>query len=311
MKVPRVAWGTGGITSVDELSGIGSSKAFVEEMARLGFIEGQTIIYERYATSSGRAEETARAIVASAPDVIFLLSTVTTTLEVMALTKSIPIVATSGDPLGQGIVGNLARPGGNVAAVASTGGSDSEAKVLSILAEVVPMATRLAYIGVGTGAQFNPAQQVYVRSATQAAARLGLLITTIAARDPADEQAFRDAFALATAANVQMVQFGMNTQISNNSTTLARLAPDAGLPAISPYETFAPAGGLVNYGSSSVYNARQAAGYLALVLNGAKPGDLPVLQPTVFDFVVNLKTARTLGITIPPSVLIQATEVIQ
>jgi putative ABC transport system substrate-binding protein len=310
-KVPRVAWADGAVTSVAEMNHP-DAVAFAQEMARLGFVEGRTITFDRYvASSASAAQETARKIVASSPDVIFLQGAIDAILAVMALTKSIPIVSQSGDPLGQGVVSNLARPGGNVTAVANTASAESEAKVLSILAEAVPTAKRVAYIGVGPAGQFNPGQQGYLRSATEGALKLGLSMTAIPARDPADEQGFRDAFALAKAADVEMIQLARHGQIRSSSSILAELALDARMPAISPYDTFPPAGGLLSYGANVPDGARKAARYVALVLNGAKPGDLPVQEPTVFDLIVNMTTAKAIGITIPPSILTQATLVIE
>jgi putative ABC transport system substrate-binding protein len=315
-KIPRVAYGDGG-TPVENIVPNSTHpfvRPFFQEMARLGFEYGRTVIFDRYFATPSNAEETARAMVDSKPDLIFLRGAGLTTFAVMALTKTIPIVVHGGDPLGQGIVNNLARPGGNVTAVAGGGvAGDFEGKVLAILAEAVPGARRVAYIGVGVGTsnQFAPNNALGVRSATDAAAKLGLDITTIAARDPADERAFRDAMAVAAAAKAEMVQFASHAQIGPNSPILVRLTLEARLPAIAVVEDFPYAGGLLSFGSSRADGARKAAGYVALILNGAKPGDLPVIVPDVFELIVNLKTAKAIGISIPQSVLLQATQVIE
>jgi putative ABC transport system substrate-binding protein len=197
-----------------------------------------------------------------------------------------------------------------VTAVASNAYSQ-EAKVLSILAEAVPTAKRVAYVGVGFAGEFYPVSLGYVRAATNAASQLGLSIITIAASDPGDEQAFRNALARAASENAEMIQFGQAAAVATNAPIIAGLALAALLPAIAPFPAFAQSGGLLSYGSNIPEDTRKTAGYAALIINGAKPGDLPVLQPTLFDFIVNQKTAKALGITIPASVLLQATIVIQ
>ncbi len=206
---------------------------------------------------------------------------------------------------------NFARPGANIAVVANTASANSESKNLALLLEAVPGAKRVAYIGEGVAGRFNPALQSYASAAANAAPILGLTLIPIVVDAPADESRFRTAIATASAQRADMIQFQTAASVSSNSTLLAKLTLEARLPAISPYPAFAQSGGLLSYGSNSADNYRKAAGYILLILARTKPGDLPVLQPTAFDLMINLRTARTIGVVIPPSMLIQATDVIE
>src|SRR5262249_40385495 len=152
----------------------------------------------------------------------------------IALTKTIPIISRSGDPLGQGIVTNLARPGANVTAIANVVSPESEGKVLSVLAEVVPAARRVAYISAGPEEQPVAATQGYIAAAKEAASKLGLSMTTAIARVPTDEQSYDQVFAIAAAAGAEMLQFGIHAAFNVDAKIIARLALESRLPAISP-----------------------------------------------------------------------------
>jgi putative ABC transport system substrate-binding protein len=293
-----------------ETSDLPSMAGFFSELRRLKLVEGQNVIIDRYAAPSDIAPEVARRMVDSAPDVIVIQGAGDAALAAMALTKTIPIVSGGGDPVAQGIVSNLAHPGGNVTAISLYTG-DLSSKVLAILAEAVPNAKRVTYIGVGTGGQSVAIVAYAVNSAMAAASKLGLTMNTVFVPVQTTEQDFRDAVAQAAAAKADMIEFGFNAQNASFSAITARLALEARMPAISPFGAFTDAGGLLSYGANLGDYGRKVAQYAALVLGGAKPGDLSVIEPDVFDFVVNLKTANAIGVTIPASILARATQVIE
>ena len=310
-KVPRVALISGAVP-VTSMTATGDPTwaAFIQEMARLGYLEGKSIIFERYVASVPAAPQVAGIVIASSPDVVFSNS-LTALLAVMALSKTVPIVGHSTDPVSSGLVSSLAHPGGNVTAIGSGATPDVDAKNVELLAQTLPSARRLAYYGPGDGGKPDTGTQANVQAAMTAALKLSLSFTDIVVENPADETEYRRAFAVAMSTKPDMVQIGLGSVTDAGSPLLGQLALDARVPAISPNATFARAGGLIGHGSNAPDNHRKAADYVALILNGAKPGDLPVLLPTAFDFVINQKTAKALGITVPPSVLLQATEVIR
>ncbi len=311
---PRVALISSG-APVTEMTATGAPewRTFIPELGRLGYVEGRTISFERYLATPTNSADVARIVVGSAPDAVYSGGgTASTTLAITALSKTLPVVLLTSDPVGQGVFTNLARPGGNVTAIATTASPESQAKNLELLAETIRTATRVAYFVAGVGGQPNLVVQVHVDAASAAAEKLGLAFSTVVVEDlPPNEAEYRRAFAAALATKPDIVQFGISAAISNGSEILAKLALDASIPAASPYGRFAEAGGLLSYGSNALDNYRKAAGYIALVLQGARPGELPVLLPTLFDLIVNLKTAKTIGVTVPESILVQATQVIQ
>jgi putative ABC transport system substrate-binding protein len=213
-----------------------------------------------------------------------------------------------------GLVDNAAHPGGNITGVSPTGSPDEEGKNLGFLGQCVPGAKSVVYYTSGVGGMPTPGTitELGERASAAAAAKLGLSFTYVVGENTSiNEAEYRRAFAAGLSMRPDMIQFGRGTAVSAATELLAKLALDARMPTIAPYSAFAPAGGLISYGSNSIDYYRKAAGYVALILQGAKPGDLPVLQPTVFDFIVNLKTAKALGLTLPPSILAQATQVIE
>lgn len=184
--------------------------------------------------------------------------------------------------------------------------------MLGLIAEVVPLAKTFAYTNTGTNGQWAPVKQAEVQSVTEAAGRLGLTMIPIIYAPGGGEAEYTKAFAAITASKAEMVVIGTDTSVSATAQqqVLAKLSSNARLPAIAPYGGFAAAGGLLAYGGDLPALARQCADYVAMILKGAKPGDLPVLQPTVFDLIVNQRTAKAIGASIPESLLIQATQVI-
>jgi ABC-type uncharacterized transport system substrate-binding protein len=218
-------------------------------------------------------------------------------------TSVIPIVfAVAGDPVGSGLVASLARPGGNITGL-SVQAADLAGKRLEILREVVPGLRRLAIMGhVG-----NPTYVLQRGEAQAAAHTLGLEVVPAEIRRAEDiEPAFEALKGRADALHV----FG-DPLLATNRIRINTLAQGARLPTIYNYREFVAAGGLMSYGPNFPDLFRRAAEYVDKILRGAKPGDLPVQQPTKFDLVINLKTTKALGLEIPPTLLALADEVIE
>jgi putative ABC transport system substrate-binding protein len=316
-RLLRIALQSGGVPIVDMSEG-GHVQwdAFIRELKRLGFEEGRTVIFERYSHAAligaDAGAKLALEIVASGPDLIFFGGASSGASAAAAADKIIPMVQVGGDALAQGLVTNMARPGGNVTALNVNADENAEVKNFDLLAQAVPHARKAGYVSAGSAGAFSSSNSVrYFGTVQSAAAKLNLSVDPIVVEDPQGESQFVDAFAAMARQGVEMIQFGLNTAINVGSPIIARLALAARLPGISPFLPFARAGGLISYGPNLVDVYRRAAGYVAAILNGAKPGDLPVLQPQVFDLVINQQTAKAIGVTLPPSFLIQATEVIE
>jgi ABC-type uncharacterized transport system substrate-binding protein len=317
-KVPRVALIDGAVPTEEMQIGRDLNySAFLDEMEKKGFVEGKSVIYQRYLSVQGARAETvqndARQILATAPDLIAISGNTPLTLILESLDKTTPMVIAAADLLALGIVTDIAHPGANVTGLSVNASPDFEGKMVSILAETVPAAKRVGYAQSGMDGQFRPEAKPYIQSATQAAARLGLTMVPIVYTPGGGEDAWKAALKTAQANSVKMIVFGTDKPLSNNvqQASLAMLAIEAKIATIAAIGSYAESGGLLGYGTNYPLNARGKADYVALILNGAKAGDLPVLQPTAYDFVVNQKTARAIGVTIPQSILLNATEVIQ
>jgi len=207
------------------------------------------------------------------------------------------------DPLGTGLVASLARPGGNVTGL-SLMASEVVGKQLELLKEVVPKVSRVALL-------WNPANPIHalmVREAEVAAQALGVQLHRVEARGP---EVLDRAFAAMTSVPAGALLVLGDPMFCAHRSRLAELAATSRLPTIPNVRAFVEAGGLLSYGASIPDQWRRAATYVDKILKGAKPADLPVEQPTKFDLVINLKTAQALGITIPPSLLFLADEVIK
>ena len=290
-----------GLIGADPTSWGPWTAAFAARLRELGWIEGRTVAIE-YRWTEGRPErpaEFAAEFVRLNADIIVTNSSSAPTVK--QATSTIPIVFVLGnDPLGSGLVANLARPGGNVTGL-SIQQPDIAGKRLQLLSEVVPRLRRLAVI-----ADANFPEGVREIGEVHAAARtLGLEVATHEIRRPEDIapafEAIRDrADALYVVVNALF-----------NRTRIITLALIARLPMILNTRDFVQAGGLISYGPAFPAVFRRAAEYVDKILRGAKPGDLPVEQPTKFDLVINLITAKALGLDIPPTLLARADEVIE
>jgi putative ABC transport system substrate-binding protein len=278
---------------------------FPRAMRELGYVEGNNLVIEwRFGENSlDRVKAQAAELVALKLDVI-VSQTTATALALQKATASIPIVmATAGDPVASGLVKSLSRPGGNI-----TGNSNlvsgPGAKQLELVIGLVPNLSRVAML-VNPDASNAVAS---VRSVQEAAQKAGKKVLRIDARDAKEIVA---GFALMGRERVEAMIVWADAFYFEQHRLIADLALKHRVACIGPYAELVQAGGLASYGSSRAGSYRRVASYVDRILKGAKPGDLPVEQPSTFELVVNLKTAKALGITIPQSVLLRADEVIQ
>jgi putative tryptophan/tyrosine transport system substrate-binding protein len=280
-------------------------QALREGLRALGYVEGKTIIIE-CREAAGRYER----VPALAAELVRLKVDVLVTdglspaRAAKQATKTIPIVmGTVGDPVGAGLVHSLAQPGANITGL-TLATAELNTKRLEFLRALTPESTHVAVL-TNPG---NPGSALAVRE-TQAAARsLGLTLHVVEARSP---EALDRAFAEMLKEQVKAVVILPDPILADQSTRAADLAAKYRLPAVGEARKFAEAGGLLAYGPRSEENFRRAASLVDKILKGAKPADLPVEQPTKLELVINLKTAKALGLTIPPSLLARADQVIE
>ncbi|MBL8698122.1 MAG: ABC transporter substrate-binding protein [Alphaproteobacteria bacterium] len=298
-RVPRIAvldWESPGTERVAPLR---------RGLRELGYVEGESIHVE-YRFAEGRAERAAalaEEIVRSGVDVIVALTT-PAARAVQRATSTIAIVVASADPVGAGLVTNLSRPGGNLTG-ASTMMTDLESKRMELLREVLPGARRLAYLGSAP----DPATPNFLREAQEAAARIGAHVEPALVDNPGEIDAALTRLAGRRVEAVIVQPLFTLTTIASGR--VAELAARHGLPAIASFAHFPRSGGLLSFGPSTEFGAHAAAKYVDRILKGAKPGDLPIEQPATFELVLNLKTAKALGIPIPQVVLLRADELIE
>ena len=277
--------------------------AFVQRLGELGWIEGRTIAVE-YRWAEGRDErfaEIAAEFVRLKVDVI--VTSGTALLAAKRATSVIPIVfAVANDPVGSGFVASLARPGGNITGL-SLQSTDLAGKRLELLREVVPRFRRLA-IMADTG---NPGAVLEMAAVQTAARAFGLEVAMLEIRRAEDI-----ALAFETLKDsVNALYIETDALIFTHRIRINTLALAARLPTMHGVRAYVEAGGLMSYGPNYPDLFRRAADYVDKILRGEKPGDIPVEQPTKFDLVVNLTTAKALGLTVPPSLLARADEVIE
>lgn len=219
-------------------------------------------------------------------------------------TTTIRIVMTSGDPVGMEFVASLAWPGGNLMGLSLQGGVDMRGKWLELLQAAVPRLARAAYLLNAT----NPTSRSLVEEMQRLGPALGPTVQVFKVRRPEE---FEDAFAAMTRAYIEGLFVDADTLFVQHRTRIVELAATRRLPALYQASAFVEAGGLMSYGVNNFALGRRLAGYVDQLLKGAKPEDLPVEQARDLELVINLKTAQALGLTLPPSLLFQATEAIQ
>jgi putative ABC transport system substrate-binding protein len=279
--------------------------AFREGLKETGYVEGQNVAseYRSAEIERGRLPELAADLIRRRVAVIFVQSS-SATLAAKRLTTTIPIVFTSDvDPVALGLVASLNRPGGNVTGFTGMN-RELTGKQLGFLRELLPGATRFAVLIDRNG----PNAPLFTRDAQAAATAIGRQIEVLAAGNSSD---IDTAFATLLQKRAEALLVNPNTLFAARRAQIVTLAARHAVPTIYPSRAYAEAGGLMSYGSSSRDLHRQAGTYVGRILKGEKPADLPVQQATKFEFVINLQTARALGITIPPTLLAIADEVIE
>ena len=281
-------------------------KALDEGLRELGYVEGQNIVLERRFAEGQQQRLPALAgeLVRLNVDVIVTGSN-PVVAAIKQTTATIPIVmAVSRDPVGAGFVASLARPGGNITGLSNDPGPEIHAKNLEILMEAVPGTSRVAYLWNPV----PPGAEAYRKVVQSAATRLGVRLQATQVRGRDDlERAFKDM--VREHANAVLV--AQDPVLFSARGHVVLQAARYRLPTMYGNTEYVEVGGLMSYGPSIAHQFRRAAAYVDRVLKGAKPADLPIEQPTKFELVINLKTARSLGLTIPPSLLQRADQVIE
>jgi putative ABC transport system substrate-binding protein len=281
----------------------GQLEAFRKGLKEYGWAEGQNIIVE-YSFAEGR-EDALPAIAAELARLRLDVIVAEGTAAIQAaktVTQTVPIVmATSADPVGTGLVANLNQPGGNITGL-SLQTAELSGKRLQLLTEIVPGLARVAVLS-------NPLNPNNSVEQTKAAAQaLGIETHVVEVQAP---DKFESAFAAVTAAHAGALMVLPDPLLYGQHPRIVTFTAASHLPALFPEREVAEAGGLIAYGPSIPASFQRAAAYVDKILRGAKPADLPVEQPTTFELVVNLQTARAIGVTIPTSILLRADEVIE
>jgi ABC-type uncharacterized transport system substrate-binding protein len=305
-KVPRIGFLTN--VSASDSSARLRFDAFRDGLGTLGYVEGKTIIIDsRYA--EGKAErlpELTEELIRLKVDILVVSNDLTARAAKKA-TATIPIVMTgSGNPIGTGVIASLARPGGNVTGLTSYS-AELLGKRLGLLKEVTPKISRFGFL-FDTSSEAT-ASRVAFDEAQGPAKVLGVQLLSVAVKAPNPD--FESAFRVIAKERIGALITSPSPLIGFHRNRILDLVKQKRIPAIHATEDWTNAGGLLSYGANQVDLSRRAAVYVDKILKGAKPADLPVEQPTKFEFVINLKTANALNLTIPQSVLYRADKVIR
>ena len=300
-KIPRIGYLIGPALSANSTR----IEALRQGLRDLGYIEGKSIVID-WRSAEGKIDRLpslAAELVRLKVDIIVSAGPTATRLAKEA-TVTIPIVmAQDTDPVGNGFVTSLARPGGNITGL-SILAPEISGKQMELLKEIVPRLSRVAVIGEST----NPGHTQQLKEVELAARAFKVQVQNLDVRDPRD---FETAFRAASKGRADAVLVLGGPVLNSQRTRVVGLAVKSRLPAIYNEQGFVEAGGLMTYGVSFSDLHRRAATYVDKILKGAKPADLPVEQAMKFDFVINLKAAKQIGLTIPPNVLVRADKVIR
>jgi putative ABC transport system substrate-binding protein len=281
-------------------------EAFRQKLRDLGHVEGENIVIE-YRWAEGQDERLPRLaaeLVALRPDVIVTTGT-PSTLAALRASKTIPIVmASSADPVAAGLVASIARPGGNVTGF-TIRGPVLEGKGLELLKELIPELARVAVMWNPD----NPAIAAYFETTKEAGRALRISLDPVAEVRRADE--LDRAFSTIANARPHALAVLADRLLLAHRKRIVEFAVINRLPSMYPYREYVDAGGLISFAPSNIELFHGAAGYVDKILKGAKPGDLPVQEPTKFELVINLKTAKVLGLEVPPTLLVRVDDAIE
>jgi putative ABC transport system substrate-binding protein len=294
-------------TRIEDLGRDPVTQLWRDELKRVGLVEGENLIVEHYSAEGkpDRYESVAREAVAANPDLIYTGGT-PMTLRLKAATSTIPIVTLTGDPIRFGIVSNIARPGGNITGVSVDAGVEVWGKRLELLAQSVPDLKQVAFVST-QGGWDGPGG----RAVRDAAPKLGISLTSVLLTSPYNEAEYRRVLG-----SLQRDQFGAvmisdETEHFQHRVLIARLVQESRLPAVYNYRDQAEAGGLMSYAWNLKSAVRRNATQIAEILRGKNPGDMPYFQETSFDLVINLKSAKELGIEVPAGLVAGAASIIE
>ena len=291
---------------VEDMQADAYGRIFFDELKRLGYVEGENLIVERYSGEGRleRYESLAREVVDTKPDLIVTAGT-PLTLQFKAATSTIPIVTITGDPIRFGIVSSIARPGGNITGVSSDAGVEIWAKRLEILAEAVPKLVNVVFISIRS---WNGAGG---RATQEAAQKLGISLVNAPLGSTVTEAEYRRIFDSIQRDQVDGIVFSAEFEHYNHRFLLAQLVQQIRLPAIYDTSAYVDAGGLMSYALDVKAAIRTMAMQAGEILKGANPGDMPYVQVVRFELVINLKTAKALGLELPATLLARADRVIE
>jgi putative ABC transport system substrate-binding protein len=291
---------------ITETGGGSAWRAFFGQLRRLGYVEGENLIIERYSAEGHheRYSDLARQVVSSNPDLI--VTGPNPAVRVFkAATRTIPIVAFMLDPLEAGLVASLSRPGGNLTGITLDAGIEIWGKRLEILKEAVPEASKAAFLGMREGWEGSSGQ--FLRDA---GARLGIsLISLLPQQGIASE--IERLFAEMKQQRTDAVLVTGEGDLYAHRQLIAELAGKARMALMCPYRDYVDAGGLMAYTVDLTELLRHLADNVHHILAGAKPGEIPIYQPTKFDLMINLKTAKAFGLTLSPGLLARAAEIVE
>jgi putative tryptophan/tyrosine transport system substrate-binding protein len=284
-----------------------SFSTLLRELRRLGYVEGKNLMVERI-SGEGRTEhyaDLAGEVVRRNPDLI-VADRNSLVLAFKAATATIPIIGFTADPIAFGIVPSLARPGGNITGVSVDAGLEVWGKYLELLRELVPRMSTVGFLC--SKAVWDGPQAAAIRKSARSA---GVSLIGPPLDAPIGEAEYRRVFAAIAQAGADALVVSTQSENGTNVRLIVELAEKGRLPAIYPYRRCVGLGGLMAYAIDGADLARHAAGQIDQILTGTKPGEIPYYQPTTFKLIINLKTAKALGLTIPATLLARADEVIE
>lgn len=308
-KTKRIAWVVPALKVADlRAEAFPRFRAFFEELNRLGYVEGRNLVVERYSCEGQieRYAEIARDVVGTRPDLIFA-PTGKLALAFKSATTEIPIVTVSIDPVAIGLAPSLSRPGGNVTGVTVDGGIQLYAKRFQLLKELVPNLSKVFYLVSQHYWEKFPGSEA-IREAGKHA---DISLIPILLGATINEAAYESAFQSMEQQRADAVLPSDEGEHVTYRATLVKMVAKSRLPAMFPYRDFVDIGGLMAYATDLPDVFRRAANQIASILKGTKPQDIPFYQPTKFELVFNMKTAKSLGIDVPPTLLARADEVIE
>jgi putative ABC transport system substrate-binding protein len=288
-------------------SGLWIFRAFFEELRRLGYVEGQNLVVMRY-SGEGRTEhyaELARDVVRSKPELIFAVSA-RMAQHLKDATSTIPIVAYTADPIANGLAPSLARPAGNITGVVPDAGEQVWDKLLEFLREATPSASTVAYLS--PRAVWNNSMGATIR---KAALRIGIELLGALLDDPIQEGEYRRVFSTMAQKHADALIVNDAPENYTYQSVILEMVEKARLPTVYPNRYFVELGGLMSYGTDSAFLFGHAANQIDQILRGVRPRDIPFYQAIKFELVINLKTAKALGLELSPMLLARADEVIE